>query len=175
MSRKILTFLGALAVVGVVAVACRDDSLTLEEYLREVEATFSAFYADGDRLQDGVSAAAEQAETEEEAVEALRDFWASLNNLYRDAVADVAHLHPPPQAKEAHDEWLAVESEGVDLVDELNARAQRATSVAELLELNDEFEGPVATDLSERAYAACLDLQSIADENDIGADLQCED
>ena len=173
--RFVLAFLGVLAAVGILAVACGDDDgLTLEEYLREVETTFDIFYAGSDRLQGDASAAVEQAETDEQKVVALRDLWASLDSLYRQAVSDVAGLRPPAEARDAHDRWLAVENEGSDLVNELNDRAQRATSLGELVELNGEFEGPDATDLSERSRAACDDLQSIADENDIAVDLKCE-
>lgn len=176
MRLRLATLLIAVLPLGLVIIsACGggDGSLTLEEYLRRFDALGEDFLNDGDRLVEDVRQAEEDAETQEEEADILRNFWARVSDRYEEAIADMGGLEPPPEAREAHSEWLAVQREATDFVGGLNDRAQRATSLDEIAELNSEFDGPIATDLSERGDAACLGLQDIADDNGIDVDLEC--
>lgn len=167
--------IAALPLALVVSASCGggDGGLTLEEYLQQFDALGEDFLSDVDRLVEDVRQVEEDAETQEEKADLLRNFWVRISDRYEEVVDNIGGLEPPPEAREAHSEWLAVQREATDFVGGLNDRAQRATSLDEIAELNSEFDAPIATDLSERSDAACLALQAIADDNGIDVDLEC--
>lgn len=127
-----------------------------------------------DRLAEEFEEAAEGMETEEGLVEPFRDFFNRLAALSGDFVSELESIDPPPEVEDAHNEVVAVQAEGQELLEELNERAQRVESASDMEEVGAELEGPVFTDIADRSEQACFALEAIADENGIDVDLDCE-
>ncbi len=170
-------FVGALLLVlSTVAGACGGDGeLTLEEYFQRIDVLGNDFEDDTNRLSDEFGEAAQEVTTEEELIEPFRDFFDRLGALAEDFIADLESIDPPPEVEDAHNEIVAAQAEGLELLEELNERAQLVESISDMEDLSAEFAGPVFTDVSDRSEQACLGLQAIADDNGIDVDLECEE
>ena len=170
-------FVGALLLaLSAVAGACGGDGgLTLEEYFQRIDVLGNDLDDEIDRLGEEFDEAAEKAETEEEVIEAFRDFMDRLAALFGDFVSELESIDPPSEVEDAHNEIVAVQAEGLELLEDLDERAQRAESVSDVEEVGAELEGPVFTDVSDRGEQACFALEAIADANGIDVDLECEE
>ena len=170
-------FVGALLLVlSTVAGACGGDGeLTLEEYFQRMDVLGNDLEDESNRLGEEFEEAIEGAETEEEVIEPFRDFFDRLAALFGDFVSEVESIDPPSEVEDAHNEIVAVQAEGLELLEDLDERAQRAESASDFEELSAELEGPVFTDVSDRSEQACFALEAIADDNGIDVDLECEE
>jgi DNA repair exonuclease SbcCD ATPase subunit len=168
-----------LLVLGTIASACGGDGdgLTLEEYFQRIDVLGSDLEDEIDRLGeefDEATEAAEEAETEEEMIEPSRDSFNRLAALVGDFVSELESIDPPSEVEDAHNEIVAAQAEGLDLLEDLNERAQRVESASDMEEVWAELEGPVFTAVSDRSEQACFALEAIADANGIDVDLECE-
>ena len=173
-------FVGALLLaLSAVAGACGGSGgggeLTLEEYFQRIDVLGNDFEDDINRLTDEFEEAAQEVRTEEQLIEPFRDFFDRLGALTEDFIADLESIDPPSEVEDAHNEIVAAQAEGLELLEELNERAQRVVSISDMEELSAEFEGPVFTDISDRSEQACFALEAIADDNGIDVDLECEE
>ena len=170
-------FVGALLLaLSAMAGACGGDGqITLEEYFQRIDVLGDNFEDDTNRLADEFEEAAQEVATEEQLIEPFRAFFDRLGALTEDFVADIESIDPPSEVEDAHNEIVAAQAEGLELLEELNERAQRVVSISDMEELSAEFEGPVFTDISDRSEQACFALEAIADDNGIDVDLECEE
>jgi len=152
-----------------------EEDLTLEEYFQRIDVLGDDTDDEIDRLNEEFEAAAEEAETEEEVIEAFHDFFGPLTASFEDFVAELESIDPPSEVEDAHNEAVAVQAEGLELFEDLNERAQRVESASGMEEVVAELEGPVFTDISDRNEQACFGLEAIADANGIDVDLECEE
>ena len=159
--------------VGVVASACGDDGgggLSLEEYFaqldtaqNEVDRRFEEFFT-----QEEPDPNASGEEVAAFAGEAI----AAFVSILQDAQDTFAGVEPPAEAEDVHNDLVqAIE----DARDALEAAADDvpATLSLEELEMFDPFEP--ATEAFERVEAACVGLQTIADDNSVDVDLECQE
>ncbi len=151
------------------------DELTLEEYFQRMDVLGDDLEDEIDRLGEEFEEAIEGAETEEDVIEPFRDFFDRLRARFEDFVVDLDSIDPPSEVEDAHNEIVAVQAEGLELLEDLDERAQRAESASDFEELSAELDGPVFTDVSDRGEQACFALEAIADENGIDVDLECEE
>lgn len=169
-----IPFAAALAAVLILS-GCAgggDDQLTLEEYLQRVDELTRRGQNEIEAAGDDASATGEAASSEAESVAALRAFYSDFAATVDRMVAAMRTLKPPSEAEEVHREWLVVAAEIQALLAEFNEQAEDVTSLAEMEQLEAELDDPA---LGARGDAACLALQALADENDIDADLECEE
>jgi hypothetical protein len=138
-------------------------SLTLEEYFQRLEEL--------DAEADSQSSTAEARAGDFDDVDVVIDAFAEFITVIDIFMRGLEDLTPPPEAQAAHDaaletgsafqeafQTLVNEGQGVETLDELGAI------------LNSE-----AFDAADQAFTdACLDLEQIATDNDITADLNCE-
>ncbi len=169
-------FVGALLLaLSAVAGACGGDGgLTLEEYFQRIDAIGADAEDEVDRLTEEYVEAAEEVRTEEGLIEPFRDFFNQLATLSGDFVSELEGIDPPSEVEDAHNETVAVQTEGLELFEELNERAQRVETASDMEEVGAELEGPVFAYLADRSEEACFALEAIADENGIDVDLDCE-
>lgn len=168
-------FVAALLALGTIGVACGGDELTLEEYFQQIDVLGNDAEDEIDRLVEEFEEAIEGAETEEDVIEPFRDFFDRSAALFGDVVSELESIDPPSEVEDAHNEFVAVQAEGLELLEDLDERAQRAESASDFEELSAELDGPVFTDVSDRGEQACFALEAIADENGIDVDLECEE
>ena len=165
-----------LLVLGTIAAACGDgDELTLEQYFQRIDALGNDLDDELNRLSAEFDETVEEAETEEEVIDAFRDFLDPQPGLFEDFVEELESIAPPSDVEDAHNEMVAIQAEGLELLEDLNERAQRVESASGVEEVGAELEGPAFTAIVDQTEQACFALEAIADANGIDVDLECED
>lgn len=181
MARLIVRSFAALLLlaVGASTVACGGDGKTLrvgdggtslEDYSQRIEPILREANEKWDRVVDDFLEGLE-APSIERRTEAVREYFRELRPIMTDAVGALEEIEPPPEAAEAHSEFLAAAA-GVAAASEDGL--DRLAEVESLLELEDllELDEAFATG-ADRVEAACLGLQRIADENGNDINLKC--
>jgi hypothetical protein len=158
--------LGLLLSVSL-GVACKDSggSLSLEEYFAKLEELDQKFEA------DSATADAESAEAGED-VDAIKDSFGEFVALIEDFVNELDDVDPPSEVEDAHN--AGVEA-GRDIQEEFERVIDKAQDAETLEELGAIFEDEELNAASDRFTQACLDLEQIAADNNIDADLNCDD
>ncbi len=165
-----------LLALGTIAAACGDgDELTLEQYFQRIDALGNDLDDELNRLSAEFDETVEEAETEEEVIDAFRDFLDPQPGLFEDFVEELESIAPPSDVEDAHNEMVAIQAEGLELLEDLNERAQRVESASGVEEVGAELEGPAFTAIVDQTEQACFALEAIADANGIDVDLECED
>ena len=148
-----------LLTFGTVLAACGgdDDELTLEEY-------FQRFQAIGDDADERLEALHKDGDnefaSEEEELQAYRDFVDAGAQIQRDFVDALDDIEPPPEVEDPHNQLVDALPELLDLLQDLVAAVE---SVFELQEPPD----PELEAAQDRSDQACFELQDIADANGI--------
>jgi hypothetical protein len=173
----VLLFIAALLLaLGSIAAGCGgDDELTLEEYFQRLDTLGDDLDDELDRLGEEFDETFVEAESEEEVMRAFRDFLDPQPALFEEFVAELESIDPPPKVEDAHDEMVAIQAEGLEMLEDLNEHAQAAESASDVEELEAELETPAFTAISDRTERVCFELEAIADANDIDVDLECEE
>ena len=173
-----LATLAAGVVTVFVVIGCSDGDErvvdpALEDYFQKTAAISQAGLDCLDALSEGnVNPDTASDETKLNSLEAVLSGSASCVEVQFD---ELQALDPPPDVLDEHKDFVEVVAEFVAFTQEVAEIAINADSIAAVDEVNahfDEEEGPGG--LSFRARDACLELQAIADENDIDEDLHCE-
>ncbi len=172
----VFLFVAALALlVAAFAAACGDgDELTLEQYFQRIDALGNDLDDELNRLNEEFEETVEEAKTEEEVIDAFRDFLDPQPGLFEDFVGELQSIAPPSEVEDAHNEMVAIQAEGLGLLEDLNERAQRVESASDVEEVGAELEEPAFTAIADQTEQACFALEAIADANGIDVDLECE-
>jgi uncharacterized phage infection (PIP) family protein YhgE len=149
------------------------DELSLEEYFQQVDGIFERSDREIDALNDELSEATTLSTTVEEGVTAIDDFLTESIQVLSDAVDDLEALDAPEDVREQHTAFVSAVRDGIDQTEALQDDLQGVETEAELEELATQF-GEDVTATEQEADAACMELQQIADSNDIVLDLNCE-
>jgi hypothetical protein len=166
------TMLIASAFFVALVVACGGSDnggveLSLEQYFDEV----SSIVEDLEEQTATFDQPLEQEfDSEAEQIEAFRDGFTTALPVFQDFVDDLDNLEPPAVAADAHSELVAGLADFIggleDLIEQL-ADVETSAEFTELL-LGPDFGFGAGT---ARLAVACLELQAIADDNDIDADV----
>ena len=157
--------------LATVAGACGGggSELSLEQYFEQVDAIVAGLEQRTVVLGQALE---ESFDSEEEEIEAYRDNFTTVLPVYRDFGDDFDEMEPPAEVADAHGELVAGFASFLDgletLIDQF-AEVESASELSALL-LDPDSELRSATG---RFAAACLQLRSIADDNDIDVDLIC--
>ncbi len=144
--------------------------LTLEEYFQQIDVLQDEGADAVGEARQKYTAAIEEAETEEQMIEAVREFVATIVLATGNFLEEVDSIAPPPAVLDEHNELLAAETAVLEALDDVLQRPPNAQPASELME--ELFEGPSAiTALAQREAEACDALQAVADENGIDVDV----
>ena len=139
--------------------------LTLEEYFQELQDLAVEFDERGTEVGDKFDDPS--VETDEDAINATRDFLDGSLVVLTDFVDGLEGLNPPAEVQEEHDAAVTAGQAMVTLFEGLVEDAADAESAADLESLFEPL-------MNEEAFsAACIDLQAAADEAGIHIDLRC--
>lgn len=164
-----------LLALGTIAAACGDgNELTLEQYFQRIDALGNDLDEELNRLNEEFEETVEEAESEEKVVDAFRNFLDPQPRLFEDFVGELESIALPSEVEDAHNEMVAIQAEGLELLEDLNERAQRFESASDVEELVAELEGPAFTAIGDQTEQACFALEAIADANGINVDLECQ-
>ena len=107
-----------------------------------------------------------------EEIATTQDAFQQVGETLELAILDFADLDPPPEAEDAHAEFIEKLQAALIVQSQFLADMEDLTTSAELDALAEEYNPDLAetdADFDE----ACLALQGIADGNGIDADLRC--
>jgi hypothetical protein len=146
-----------------------DQATELEEYFVSVEQIKAAYDTDVRALDQDLEAI--EALPAEEQLDALRGYYRDSETRFGTAIEELDALDPPSEAEEPHDAFVGAGDEVLELSASLYAELEEVETVEAANEL---FEStPEIDEASANFENACRDLQSLADENAVDANLGC--
>jgi chromosome segregation ATPase len=187
MTRSLAAALVAALLLFAGAVACGNDDpdplttplptpgdLTLEQYFPRLAAIFQDADRRSGELEARLDDELEEATTFEEELAALDRSLEGLIDVIQDSIERIQALSAPEEVLQQQATFLdAIETiAGLleDLREQLAQAEDRADAEIAVAEFEEDAERHV-----QRADQTCLDLQTIAIENDINVDLRCEE
>jgi len=158
----------ALIVGSVLLAGCGggEEELDLDQYFRRLEGI-------GDDAQTRMGMLQEEYQEVGEDIEATRDYVDAIEGITKQALDDLKDLHPPAEARDAHDEFVGGASEMLAVWEDRSDQLAGVESLSELQAVLVE-DRPASDVVAERVDNACRQLQGIADENGIEVDVGCE-
>lgn len=160
--------------IGTMAAACGADGeeLTLEEYFHRMAVVHGEA---GDQVEALAAEASEMlasASTDEEVIDANRDFLNASALVFNDLIDDLDALDPPAQAEASHNELVAGVVAQAAVMEDFADQYEDVKTWSEAQKIADEIvEALDAVQL--RELDACFTLQRIADDNGVAVDLEC--
>ena len=175
MPARFITLSLGIVLLGAIAAACGGggdgEALTLEEYFQQLDRLSQDADSQFESLQEELDRAFATVESDEEFVEAYRDFFDGSQVVLAGFIEGFKRLTPPTAIEDAHREFTEASA---DVFEPLRSASDQLADVSSQAEM-DQILGTFDTDPRfERFDKACLDLQAIADENSIAVDLNCE-
>lgn len=144
----------------------------LEDYFRVMEEigirTDDELEAIQSDLNDGAP------ETDEEEIEAIREAFQRTGETLERSLTEAGDLGPPAEVQEAHQAFIETLTDFLALLSEFVDASDGVTSATEFETLINEYD-PQLTDADDTFDDACLELQAIAVDNGIAADIRCGD
>ena len=160
-----LFLFGALLTAS--AAACGGGgAMSLEDYFKELDTIFGDMDAGSDDLN-------EQYPESFSDPDETRDYLDGSIPLVEGAVGDVSDLDPPAEAEDAHNEFLDAADEALEALDTVREGVADAETPGDIDAVVNETD-PVVSRAAQRFEDACLELQGVADANNIDVDL-CEE
>jgi len=164
--------------VAALAVSCDDDTkMTIEDYLRHVDATEEELLTRLHNVDDPY----EEGLTDGEALERARSVFAETLAYFQDFKREL-QVVPPEEAHDAHNRLLASIEESIPLAEDGVKRVDAADSASELPGIFSDFfyteddasdARPEVKEAVEQYEKACADLQELAEVNGTGVDFDC--
>jgi len=151
-----------------------ESSGDLADYFAEVDAVFEEADSLSDELEAAFDEAYANAQTVEEAREALGAFLLDTHDIYSDALDTLEGIEPPEEAADEHEAFIRAGSDLLDVSERLFQALQDVETEADLNQLSEDFDAE-GTAAANAADEACFDLQGVADDAGIDVDLNCED
>ncbi len=158
-----------LLAFGASAVACGEDSLTLEEYFQQIIALTATAEERGAELEDAFDAQVDAAASEEEWLAVLEDAFTKSQLIFTTFADGLNDLNPPAVVEELHNEFVDESAELLASLEEV-LNGLDLDSAADIESLLEESG---ATQAGDRFDETCAALQEIADTNEIEVDLKC--
>ncbi|MDZ4278246.1 MAG: hypothetical protein U1B78_03810 [Dehalococcoidia bacterium] len=174
-TRLLMMVLAApLLAFGGLVVACGGGGggLTLEEYFEELEQISKDVDDRSTDVEDEFSEDIDNAEDDAEEVELTQAFLDDILSLGEELRDDLEGLDPPDEVADEHDAYVEAVNGALDALQGIADEAEDADSRDDIEALFDEDE---FTEAGENVDDTCLDLQEIADDEDIDVDLNCGD
>jgi hypothetical protein len=172
----LLTGMIALVAMAATAVGCGggdgDTGVTSEEYFRQVEALVGDVDQQSAALESQWQEKLASANSDQERLELVRDFYYNLFSLSDDFRDGLADIEPPEEVKEAHEALVELAAEFSSAWSAISDGVKNAASEDELGAIlnDDQF-----TAVGQRFEQGCVELQRIADDGGIDVDLKCSD
>ena len=147
-----------------------NSELTLEQYFDQVASIMESLEERTASLDQPLE---QDFNSDAEQIEAFRDSFTTVIPFFQDFVADLDEIDPPAEIADAQDELVAgfagLAGGLEDLIDQLED-VESSSELSDLLTAPDSAFGTAIGQLT----IVCLKLLSIADDNDIDADvLEC--
>ena len=162
--------------LATVAAACDgsggdDGELSLEQYFEQVDTIVAGFRQSTAVIDQPPE---QTLDSEEEQIKAYRHAWTTVLPIFREFVDDLDEVDPPEEVADAHGEMVAGFTYSVERFKDFMNQLAEVESAAEFSTISLGPDSELRSAIEQLA-AACLQLRSIADDNDIDVDLlECE-
>lgn len=172
-----LMLLSIVALAAIFGASCADDAaaprdLTLREYFTEVGTIFENASQTTEQLNQELNDSLASAKTFEEQMEALQEFVSGASDVFEESISKMESLSPPAEAERPHNDFTEATSDVLSAAAKLNEGLAKAEDEGDATRELEEFESTIAEPLF-TTDEACGDLQDIADDHSIDADLRC--
>jgi hypothetical protein len=158
------------------AVACGGGGpSSLEDYFERLDEIRDDVSERSDTLNRDFGDELDAAATDDEELQTIQGFYSEFASLMIGAVDDLGALGPPQEAESLHGDFVDVQSDGLALLSDLVEELNDAESPSDAEERFDEMFVDALGEISRREDEACFALQRLADDKDIGVDLDCGD
>ena len=147
-----------------------EDSLTLEESFRQLEALTDKRNERSDELEEAFAQVDAASLSEAQQLQALADFLAEGVLLIEDFLAEVGKLRPPEAVVAEHNENVEATTLFIAAMSGVPEGIETMGTMDELVPL---FEDEGVSQAAVRVVDACIQLQAVADRNEIDVDLDC--
>jgi len=126
-----------------------------------------------DKEQEGIGDRLNQTyDTDEEYVTAAQEAFTESGQLLEASVLEISELDPPKEAQQAHTDYLDSLQSALILLSRLGTEVESADTTAEIDDAAEQF-GSQITDQNVISADKCLELQGIAEANNVDVDLEC--
>jgi len=152
--------------------AC-SGGMSMEDYFAQVAERNADLDARGSAAQTSAQQQLAEASSQEAAAGVMADFLTELAGIGDSAVESLEGLDPPDEVKAEHEAYLSATRELSEsfraMLDDI--QAADPADVGTVI----QAAGVEIDEKSTAVDAACMDLQAVADDNDVGTDLKCAD
>ncbi|HEY5639394.1 MAG TPA: hypothetical protein VIW01_05030 [Dehalococcoidia bacterium] len=107
-------------------------------------------------------------------ISVMDTYLGEIDTIFNDAISSLEALNVPDSAAESHQDFVDGVRDSIVAANALRDDLTGVTTEAQMESRLVEFNGDIAA-AADKADAACLALQEIADGEDLGIDLDCED
>jgi hypothetical protein len=147
-------------------------TLTLEEYFNKV----ADLQADNDKKSDEVQAKLQEdldaAESPQEAIDVFGNLIDELATVVRESHDALDELQAPSEVQDLHKQLVAVFSVAAGSLDDFAAEFDEGIELTDLEDFGNRVETEFSS-LGNQVEVVCVQLQDVADENNIDVDLAC--
>lgn len=158
---------GLLLVVG----ACGSERLSVEEYFQQVDRLREDADMGNETLTDKLTDSLEDA-SEQEMIDATRDFLADSTQVLSDFTAALDDLDAPDDVEDVHDATVAAFTELTRIFGGLAEREIEAFPDVETVFA--ELGSPELVAATQLVIETCFALEQVAADNGIEVSLECE-
>jgi len=106
-------------------------------------------------------------------IEVARKWFRESAAIAGRVLDEVRGLHPPAEVREAHDEFVAAQTEALKTIEATSDRVALLESPSEVIPIVAELNEPPLNAVFARVGDACLDLVRVAEDNDIEFEMEC--
>ncbi len=189
----VLAIVGALVLV--LGAACGDDdddsngngggeTLTLDAYFERLKGIMDGMDEGGDAIEiqlDEEIEAATEGNDIEGIVNAFADGMDEFQSLAATTAGDLGDIDPPSEVEDEHRRLTAIFGVAASALDDLKNGAEEIDPdadpdviIQDITDLGTDIQTELGS-LGTQGEVLCLEMQDIADENDIDIDLECGD
>ncbi len=143
--------------------------LSLEQYFDQVGSIIAGLEERAATLNQPLD---QEFDSGADEIEAAREAFASVLPAFQEFIDDLDDLNPPDEAAGAHGDLVAGFNDLVGGLEDLIDQLVDIDSITEFSALLFDPDSSFGSAIGQLA-AACLDLQGIADSNEIDVDLDC--
>ena len=163
---------GAIALTLAVLVAGCSQGISLQEYFSQMEQIAQGHKKKADALEKSADEEMANATDEAAQVALIQAFFADNLDLAESSLTGIQEVSPPSEVEEQHQAFLDAFESMVAAFQEASTSIEDASTGADVSAVIEEM-GPQMEEISGEFDTACTNLQKIADENDIQANLDC--
>jgi len=176
MRPRVLGFLLVTALllgVSTIAAACGggEDELSLEQYFQQLQTISDDLEERGQVIASELGGDFDPETGELPSIDTLQRFLSEAVSAHQDALNEAESLDPPSEVESAHDEFVQATRDRVEFIESLADQAAESGSASGLLEIFTQVS--LGSEQETRFEDACQELERIAVDNGIGADLGC--